>query len=74
MLATKQKNEWEEGAAARLGSQIRESMARLASEQPSQNDVVTIGRLIDQRIEESFNRGLRAALSSAVRQAKSSDR
>lgn len=74
MLAMKQNEDWEEGLAARLGAEIRQSMTRMSGEQPSQDDVVNIGRLIDQRIEESFNRGLRAALAAKPSGHTSSDR
>lgn len=64
MIAAKQGKAWHEAEAARLGSEIRQTMARLGSEHSSQDDVVKIGRLIDRRIEEAYSRGLRAALSS----------
>lgn len=53
---------WKEDEAARLDREIRHSMTRLGTT-ASTEDNVRVGKLIDQRIEAAYQRGLRAALS-----------
>ena len=73
MFAAKQDDDTKEDTAAQLGTEIRRSMARIAGARSSQEDAVRIGRLIDQRIEQSYRRGLRAALAGKPHRPASSD-
>lgn len=73
MFAAKQDDESKEDSAAQLGTEIRLSMTRIAGGHSSQEDTVRIGRLIDQRIEQSYRRGLQAALAGKPHRSASSD-
>ena len=57
--------DWKEDEAARLDREIRHSMTRLGNS-ASVEDNVRVGKLIDQRIEAAYRRGLRVALSGKL--------
>lgn len=65
--------DWKEDEAARLDREIRHSMTRLGNN-ASVEDNVRVGKLIDQRIEAAYQRGLRAALSGKFMHVEKSSR
>jgi hypothetical protein len=62
MQVAERVQDWNEDEAGRLDREIRQSMTRLGN-QASTEDNVRVGKLINQRIEAAYQRGLRAALS-----------
>jgi hypothetical protein len=64
MSDTKSTPIWHQDEAARLGDEIRRTMTRLSDPALAGVANATIGRLIDQRIEDSYQRGLQAAMAA----------
>lgn len=71
---TTKRTDWKEDEAARLGAEIRRTMARIGGADAPREGTARVGRLVDQRIEAAYERGLRAALAQKPGKSGASSR